>query len=540
MEAFTRLYAALDETTRTLPKVAALEAYFRNTPPGDAAWTLYFLTGRRIKRAVNTNDLRIAAAEAARLPVWLLDESYHAVGDLSETISLLLPPPASAEEMPLHRVVGDIILPMRRMDDAQRRAMLIAAWDRLPAHQRFVFHKLISGSFRVGVSRILAVRALSQVAGVSQGEMDHRVMGDWEPTPDVFASIIAGSHAGDAAARPYPFYLASQLNDRPETLGDRGQWFAEWKWDGIRAQLIRRQGRTLLWSRGEELVTDRYPEIERAASDLPDGTVLDGEILAWEPGADRPLPFAHLQTRIGRTRHRSEGEFLFVENPVVFLAYDLLELNGADLRAEPIEARRVQLEALIANAGPPILRLSPLVPEPSWDSLRALREGSRQRHVEGLMLKRRGSPYGVGRTRGDWWKWKIDPHTVDAVLIAAQPGTGKRATLYTDYTFGVWSGPSRGQGELVPVAKAYSGLTDAEIRRVDNFVRMNTLGRFGPVRTLKPRHVFELAFEGIQESTRHKAGVALRFPRMARWREDKKPEEADTLESLRALLRPPV
>lgn len=538
MKLFARLYAELDSTTKTTPKVEALERYFREAPPEDAVWALALLTGRRIKRAVTSTELRDAAATAAGLPAWLLDECYDAVGDLSETISLVAPEPTHERDIPLHAALEHIITPMRRMDDVARRRTLVETWDQLPLEQRFIFCKLISGSFRVGVSRTLAVRALANVAGVPQAEMEHRVMGDWGITADAFRAMLAGTAGETAVARPFPFFLASQLDDPPESLGPLADWQVEWKWDGIRAQLIRRQGQTLLWSRGEELITDRYPEIADAGAALPDGLVLDGEILAWDSALQKPLPFAALQTRIGRSRYRAQGEWLFVETPTVFVAYDALEAEGIDVRSRPLAERRSLLESVVQGASP-VLRTSPLVREESWEALAALRAESRSRGVEGLMLKHLASPYAVGRTRGDWWKWKIDPYHIDAVLIAAQPGSGRRASVFTDYTFGLWSGQRSGEGELVSVAKAYSGLTDKEIDRVDAFVRANTTGKFGPVRTVKPALVFELAFEAIQESTRHKSGIAVRFPRIARWRDDKKPEDADTLDTLRSLLRAP-
>jgi DNA ligase-associated putative exonuclease len=299
------------------------------------------------------------------------------------------------------------------------------------------------------------------------------------------------------------------------------------RWDGIRAQLIRRAGRSFLWSRGEELLNGRFPEVEEAGALLPEGTVLDGELLPWVD--DAPLAFAQMQRRIGR---KTLGRKILTEVPVVLVAFDLLEEGGEDLRDRPLVERRARLGALLAHTGlAGRLVLSPAVAWRDWPDIVAARARARETGAEGLMLKRSASVYGVGRRRGDWWKWKVDPLSVDAVLIYAQPGSGRRAGLFTDYTFGIWDGD-----RLVPFAKAYSGLTDDESRRVDAFVRRNTLEKFGPVRTVRPELVFELAFEGIQRSTRHKSGVAVRFPRMARWRTDKRPEDADTLETVRALI----
>lgn len=538
MQAFTTMYEALDASTGTNDKVAALVAYLEAAPPRDAAWAAWILTGGRVKRAVSHTDLRLALQEASGIPAWLISESYEAVGDLSETISLLLPDEATGQPMSLAEAMESVISPLRDMKSDQKRDVLRSVWTRLPASQRFVFHKLISGSFRVGVSRTLAVRALAQVAKVDQAEMAHRVMGTWNPTPADYSALLSPQSSDARGAKPYPFYLASPLEQSVDSLGEVQDWQAEWKWDGIRAQVIARDERVTLWSRGEDMLSDRFTDLTSVLQRLPDGCVLDGEILAWEPGALRPLPFSDLQLRIGKTSQARHDELLFVDTPVRFVAYDALEWQGHDLRSTPLVERRKHLEAIVHTlAGEPTVTLSPLIEAASWQELTRLRATSRQRGVEGIMLKRRSSPYATGRERGDWWKWKIEPLTIDAVLIAAQPGSGRRASVFTDYTFAVWTGQTPGTGELVTIAKAYSGLTDAEIDRVDAFVRAHTVSRHGPVRGVKPTMVFELAFEGLQDSTRHKSGVALRFPRIARIREDKKPEQADTVASVRALMR---
>jgi ATP-dependent DNA ligase len=401
------------------------------------------------------------------------------------------------------------------------------AWRGMSDRQRFAWNKLITGEFRVGVSQNLVVRALAEASGVDANVLAHRLMGDWQPTADFAAHILAKATEDADVSRPYPFCLAYPLEGPVADLGLAAEWQIEWKWDGIRSQLIRRQWRTFLWSRGEELITDRFPELAAAGALLPDGTVLDGEVLPWKDGA--PLPFTQMQRRIGR---KELGPKILSEVPVALVVFDLLEHGGEDIRERPLEWRRAELERIIAAAGPKShLIASPLVEGASWEVLKRTREEARSRGVEGFMLKRRGSPYRVGRRRGDWWKWKINPYSVDAVLIYAQPGSGRRASLFTDYTFGVWD-----QGELVPFAKAYSGLTDDEIRRVDAFVRNNTVEKFGPVRRVKPELVFELAFEAIQRSSRHRSGIAVRFPRMARWRSDKQAKDADTIETVRALL----
>jgi DNA ligase 1 len=526
MKRFARLYAALDETTATNEKVAALVEYFSSAPPADAAWAVHFLIGRRPKRLVSSVRLRMWAAEEAGIPAWLFEESYHAVGDLAETITLLLPPIDGSSELPLAYWVEERLLRLQGEDEDAQREMMLESWRELGSRERFVWNKLITGSFRVGASQQLVTRALAQMSGVPEGVLSHRLMGTWDPTPEFFQRLTAADTRDADISRPYPFFLAYPLETDPATLGDPADWIAEWKWDGIRAQLIRRAGRTFLWSRGEELLAGRFPEVEEAGALLPDGTVIDGELLPWIDGA--PLPFAQLQRRIGR---KNVGRKILDDVPVSLIAYDLLEESGSDIRSLELRQRRERLASVIQMLPLERVILSTAVAIPDWEAAADARLGARELGAEGLMLKRLDSAYGVGRRRGDWWKWKVDPLSVDAVLIYAQPGTGKRAGLYTDYTFGVWEGD-----HLVPFAKAYTGLTDEEIRKVDAYVRRNTLEKFGPVRTVKPELVFELAFEGIQRSSRHKSGIAVRFPRMARWRTDKKAEEADTIETVRGLL----
>ena len=528
MRDFARLYAALDETTATGEKVAALADYFHTAPPEDAAWAVHFLTGRRPKRLVTAPNLRAWAAEEAEIPDWLFEESYAAVGDLAETITLLLPDAGVSSDRPLAWWVEQRLLPLRGQEPATQREEIVRAWRELTRGECFVWNKLITGAFRAGASSGLVERALAQASGVAEGAISHRLMGDWDPTPECFRRLVARDVSDADVSRPYPFCLAYPLEAAAETLGGTGEWLAEWKWDGIRAQLIRRAGRTFLWSRGEELLGGRFPEVEEAAALLPDGTVLDGELLPWQGRA--PLPFAQLQRRIG---HTTPGRKILTEVPVVLVAYDLLEEAGQDLRDLPLARRRERLLALLART-PSAGRLvsSPEVEIPTWEAAQAARQQARVMGAEGLMLKRLTSEYGVGRRRGDWWKWKVEPFTVDAVLIYAAPGSARRAGLYTDYTFGVWD-----EERLVPFAKASTGLSDAEIRRVDAFVRRNTVEKHGPVRVVNPELVFELAFETIQRSSRHKSGVAVRLPRIVRWRTDKRPGEADTLAMVRQLVR---
>jgi DNA ligase 1 len=530
MKAFAALYEALDRTTSTNAKVAAMVAYFSTAPPADAAWALYLLTGRKIKRLIPSRVLWELTRDVTALPEWLLEHCYAAVGDFAEAMALLVEHRAAAagtgSDLPFARWIEERVLPLKQMDAAAQHAAVLSWWEELDAPQSFVLNKIITGEYRVGASATLVVRALAQASGVPAASMAHRVMGDWPPTAEFFTSLREDRPSGEPGSRPYPFFLASPLEQEAEALGPREEWLAEWKWDGIRAQVVRRAGDVFLWSRGEELVTDRFPEVAAAARALPDGVVLDGEILAYRDGV---LPFAVLQTRIGR--HKISPRTL-AEAPAALMAYDLLEQDGTDLRALPLAERRARLERLLAG-GPGAFLVSPIVDAPTWAALAAQREAARERNVEGLMLKRLSSPYATGRRRGDWWKWKIDPYTMDAVLLYAHPGHGRRASLFTDYTFAVWDG-----SVLVPVAKAYSGLSDAEIQELDAWVRRNTREKFGPTRAVAPVQVFEIAFEGIAPSTRHKSGVAVRFPRIARWRRDKPAAEADTLDSLKAMIGP--
>ena len=528
MKAFARLFSEIDSTTRTSEKVDAMSRYFTAADPADAAWAVYFLSGGRPKRLVPVRRLATWAMEESRVPDWLFEESYHAVGDLAETIALLLPEGAESSDTPLHVWVEQKLLPIGGSPDTEQQRIVLDAWRSLGGVERFVWNKLITGSFRVGVSQSLLVRALSHASAVPESTISHRMTGDWKPTADSYLSLVAEGTEAPPVSNPYPFYLAYPLESELEELGSVEDWQAEWKWDGIRSQLIRRAGASYLWSRGDELITERFPEVIAASEWLPDGTVIDGEILPWRDG--KPLPFAQLQRRIGRKNLSAK---IRAEVPIVILAYDLLELGGEDLREEPLSLRRERLAALVesSNAESRIL-LSPVVEASSWEDIRAARNRARALGSEGLMLKRLDASYGVGRRKGGWWKWKLEPYTVDAVMIYAQPGHGRRALLHTDYTFAVRDGD-----ELIPFAKAYSGLTDAEIRELDAWIRRNTVEKFGPVRSVKPEQVFELGFEGIQASPRHKSGIAVRFPRILRWRKDKPAGEADTIDTLRTLLK---
>ncbi len=546
MKAFAALYRELDATTSSLAKQAALQRYLQAAAPEDAAWAVYFLAGGKPRQLVPTKLLRLLAQESAGLPEWLFDESYEAVGDLAETISLLLPPPTEQHELGLAAWIEQHLLPLRKTQPAELANTLRTQWRQLAVDERLVYFKLMTGSFRVGVSKLQVTQALAAVGAIDAKRVAQRLMGythiTGQPTAADYATLIAPESDGEqnqvTSGQPYPFFLAHPFNVTVDQfdalLGPPTDWLVEWKWDGIRAQLVKRAGTVWLWSRGEELVTDRFPELATMGEALPDGTVLDGEIVVWRE--EKAQPFAELQRRIGR---KLLGAKLLHDIPVVLLAYDLLEWQGRDQRQLPQEERRVLMDDLVTTLQHPQLIASPMLCGNDWNDLSRQREAARAMGVEGMMLKQRRAHYGVGRTKdvGTWWKWKIDPFSIDAVLIYAQRGHGRRASLYSDYTFAVWDGPpGQEDRKLVPFAKAYSGLTDVEMGRVDAVIRKTTVESFGPVRSVKPTLVFELGFEGIAKSTRHKSGIAVRFPRMLRWREDKPVEEADTLGTLGALL----
>jgi DNA ligase-1 len=530
MQAFVELYQTLDESNRTNQKVQALIAFFQQADAADAAWAIALLTGRRPKRPVKSTLIRQWAQEAAGIPAWLFDECYQAVGDMSETITLLTAKQHHSEPRTLAQWMEELAALGQRSEDEQR-ACVTNWWQQLNNDERFVLNKLMGGSFRVGVSDQLVVKALAVHTGIDERIITHRLMGKWQPDAAFFAALISTDVASEDHSRPYPFCLAYALDSDLQTLGDVTHWLAEWKWDGIRAQLIHRNAQTFIWTRGEELVTERYPELQDALLRLPPGTVLDGELMAYHN--DRPMPFQELQKRIGR---KTVSKKMLTDIPVHVLCYDILEHEGTDVRHLPLLERRQLLQQVVEHVAHSHLHVSPVFRCEAWSDVVALRNNSRDAQAEGLMLKHVNSGYQTGRKRGEWWKWKIDPFTADAVLVYAQSGTGRRAGLYTDYTFALRDE----NGNLVTFAKAYSGLTDLEIKEVDAFIRANTLEKFGPVRTVKPALVFELAFEGIALSSRHKSGIAVRFPRISRWRKDKTIADADTIENVKRLISLPL
>ncbi len=565
MNRFVALYQLLDEASGTRDREIALQQYFAGVTAAEATWAVYVLSGGKVNtgknRLATTTELRSWVSELTALPLWLVEESYRQVGDLAETLSLLVaawqkqginhPELAAAPgtavapdpDAPWHAsLLGatfktpdndsrldewteQFLLPLVAADAEQRKRAIQQAWQQLDTPSRLVFNKLLTGSLRAGVNKRSLQNSLAPLVGISAADMAHRMVGEWLPSAQAYEALMDPETSAQLLDKPYPFYLASPLPQEPDALGDPKDWLAEWKWDGIRVQLVRRQGHApYLWSRGEERLDGRFPELETAAALLPRDMVLDGELLAWDYEQNKPLGFVALQSRIQK---RKPSAKLMQTVPARILFYDLLECDGEDLRAQPLAQRRAKLEQVIRHADLPALGISPQLPFDSWDALPPLRHTAAEHNAEGLMLKALASPYKEGRRRGDWWKWKVDPFSIDAVLIYAQSGSGRRSTLHTDYTFAVWSGDA-----LVPVAKAYSGLTDVEILRLDKWIRSHTVERFGPVRSVTPSLVFEIAFEGVNRSTRHKSGVAVRFPRILRWREDKTAQDADQLSAL--------
>lgn len=529
LELFANLVKVLGTSTKTNDKLQALVEYFASADDKDKVWVIALFSGRKPKRAVNTTQLIAWCIEVARLPGWLFGESYHTVGDLAETIALLLPETISAgqqhENKPLHFYI-EKFKQIEKQDESVKKQFIIESWSQMNQNERFVFNKLITGAFRIGVSQKMMVNALAKFTSLEASVIAHRISGNWDPSTTTFAELLNESPTITDYSKPYPFYLAYALDDNPKTLGEPDDWQVEWKWDGIRGQMIKRNNQLFVWSRGEELMTEKFPEYNCLKDLLPEGTVLDGEII---PSVDKkPLPFALLQTRIGRKNITKKN---LQETPITFFAYDLLEYNHEDWRNKSLTERRKKLEEIILPITNPAIILSPVINFSDWDELSALRKTSRENGAEGFMIKRKSSIYQVGRKTGDWWKWKIDPLVIDCVMIYAEKGSGRRSNLYTAYTFAV-----KNEDKLIPFTRAYSGLTDKEFNEVDAFVKRNAIEKFGPVRTVKPELVFEIAFEGIAASNRHKSGVALRFPRINRWRKDKKPDEINTLEDLKKML----
>ncbi len=531
MKKFASLIRELDSSNKTSVKVKALANYFDLAGDRDKVWTIAILSHRRPPRPVNTNLLRGWAAELAGIPQWLFEESYHIVGDLAETIALVVDNNSRTSEKSLSAYLEEMI-ELKPKDELEKKEYLLENWQKLDYYERFVFNKLITGGFRIGVSQKLMTRALARSTGIDEDILAYKLMGNWDPASISFEDLVLKERKSDYLSKPYPFFLAHAVEGSPNELGSVSEWYGEHKWDGIRAQIIFREGQHFVWSRGEELVTDKYPEINILNGIIPNGTVIDGEILPYPGGSIGT--FNDLQTRIGR---KNISKSLLEKTPVILKVYDLLEWEKQDIRSHSYEDRRAILEKFISSLSAELpIQLSKKYLFESWDEAALERARSREKRSEGLMLKNRLSTYQVGRKKGSWWKWKVDPFTIDAVLTYAMRGHGRRSNLFTDYTFALWRENDKGDKELVTFAKAYSGLTDAEFREVDRWIKSNTLERFGPVRSVQPYHVFEIAFEGIALSSRHKSGVATRFPRILRWRKDKKIEDANSLEDLKKLI----
>ena len=525
MKSFANLVMRLGTSTKTNEKLDALTDYFSTANDADKVWVIALFSGRRPKRIINSGLLSQWCIAESGLPEWLFAECYHTVGDLGETIALLLP---DSEEKRSNFSLSSIIKQFTEIDtrdEKAKREFVLSYWKQLDKDERFVFNKLLTGNFRIGVSQKTIVNALALTVKMEPNIIAHRISGNWDPFTVTFDELFSEEGLVDHS-RPYPFCLAYAVQDDVRSLGQENEWQAEWKWDGIRGEVIKRNDELFVWSRGEELMTEKFPEYAVLRELLPNGIALDGEII---PSINKkPLPFALLQTRIGRKNVTKKN---LQEAPIAFFVYDILENDGADIRHLPLKERRTILEDLISSINHPVLLPSPLIEFDNWDQLEHIRTSSRDMGAEGIMLKRKSSVYHTGRKVGDWWKWKIDPLVIDAVMIYAQKGHGRRSNLYTDYTFAVRDGE-----KLVSFAKAYSGLTDEEFAKVDAFVKRNSIEKFGPVRTVKPELVFEIAFEGIAASNRHKSGVALRFPRINRWRHDKKVDEINTLDDLKGML----
>jgi len=529
LQNFATLINQLDATTSTHQKVAHLNHYFNvEQNEKDKLWTIALFTNKKPSRGVSSALLRQWCAEVTGIPLWLLEENYHIVGDLAETIALLLPYNNTSIIKPLHQWISEIAA-LKGMDELDKKQYVLNTWSGLSKEETWIFNKIITGGFRLGIAKNLIIQALSLHLDIDKQEVAHHLMGDWHPEKVSWQTLFSGEKGVIADSKPYPFYLAYPVaDDELSKLHSNeylNQWSAEWKWDGIRGQLIKRGGQIFVWSRGEELMTDRFPELRETLASETD-FVMDGEILGWKDGL--PLNFQLLQQRIGR---KNVTKKLMADIPIKFIAYDLLEYQREDLRTQSFERRRAQLEYLIDESQFQNILISERLDFGSYDALATLRSNAREVNAEGLMLKLKKGIYHTGRKTGEMWKWKLDPYTIDAVMLYAQRGHGRRANLYSDFTFALWAGD-----DLVPFTKAYSGLTDVEMKEVTAFVKKNTIATFGPVASVTPELVFEIAFEGIAISTRHKAGIALRFPRILRWRKDKTAKNANTLAEIKKLL----
>lgn len=527
MQRFAQLYETIQSTRSTRTKVAAMVEYFAEVPEADAAVAVFLLSGRRIKGMIKHAQLKDVVMQRTGLPDWLISASRQHVGDFAETVQLLTEGVSEQEVVakPLHWYYEELST-WGSLMDIERTHQANKWLGELSGVPLMLVIKMLRGGLRVGVSERLVQQALAEWTRQPIEAIGQLMLGNWEPSV-AFIQRLKRAGEFEAEMGPRPFCLAAPLEKTVETLGEVSDFQIEWKWDGIRAQLIHEPGKTQLWSRGEEYVTAQFPEVIQAAMQLPEPCILDGELLAWDVEAEQPRPFAALQRRLNL---RKVSQAMLREVRIVFMVYDALQIGAEDVRKQPLEVRRTRMCSLLDGRATYIMKSELLTPH-SWQAVAQLRQDALQNHAEGLMLKLKESAYTAGRKRGSWWKWKVDPLTVDCVLIGAELGSGRRATLYTDYTFAI-----RREGELVPIAKAYSGLTDAEIKTLDHWIRKHSIGKHGRMRTVEAQQVFELGFEGIARSKRHKSGMALRFPRILRWRDDKPVSEIDSVETLAVLL----
>jgi len=524
MRAFVNLVQNLDATTSSNNKISYLKNYFESDIDiKDKLWALALFMGKKPPRSVNTSLLRIWCAEVRGIPLWLFEQNYHIVGDLAETIALMVADTTQISKKPLYSWVEEIFA-LKNQSESDKEKYVKQAWRTCDVDEIWIFNKIITGGFRIGVSKNLVITALSQVYDVEKAQMAHVLSGQWTPQTTTWERLLDFNNTNSDISKPYPYFLAYPIKTDELTQISSLEWVAEYKWDGIRGQLIYRKNESFLWSRGEELITEKFPELR--ITDVNTSFVIDGEILAWKN--EKPMSFNELQPRISR---KSVSKKMLSDIPIYFKAYDLLEINNEDVRSLPFQYRRIQLEKIFQEIQHPRILLSPLLIFNDTEELTTLRKNAPQIGAEGLMIKRWQGVYHTGRKNEDMYKWKCDPYLIDAVLLYAQRGHGRRANLYSDFTFAVWDGD-----KLTPFAKAYSGLTDQEMKEITQFVKKNTIETFGPVASVKPELVFELAFEGIALSSRHKSGIAVRFPRINRWRHDKKTQEANSLEDIKSLL----
>jgi len=518
MRLFGQLLQACLQEPKTLQKISLLSDYFNEESPENMPMALHFLMGENMGRFCSGRQLREWAAQLLGLPDWLVDESYEALGDNSETISLLFPnkPSSLAHDL---KAVCERIQQLKSEPIDVKKDWIIDVWSKSSRDDIYTFNKLLGGGIRIGASKKNVLKALSRTVHLDVDILEQRLLGTWEPTKIAYDALVNPDDIAGKGTCPYPFFLASPIQDVDATLMPFSDWQIEPKWDGIRAQLVHRQEGTQLWSRGNDLISDQFPDILDSASELPYG-VYDGEVLAW--GADGPQPFADLQKRLNRKKVTRQ---LLASIPCIMMLYDCLEFEGVDVREQALHERCKKIRDL----RPPFYTSNPL----TLNGVSALNDyvkNARNNRVEGVIIKRLSSAYKSGRVRGDWWKLKVDPLLLDVVIMYAQKGKGIRSGLFTDYTFGVWD-----NNQLVPIGKAYSGLTNDEIKQVHQILNNHLTDRFGPVRGVSPCVVLEVAFDSIQESPRHKSGLALRFPRINRLRLDKPVEEANSLEDARAL-----